>query len=62
MNHWKKLAVAASLAGAMICSFNAYAADYDLDGYTQEEFDALECTTVLKSDEISHRLLCHIPL
>ena len=51
MNHWKKLAVAASLAGAMICSFNAYAADYDLDGYTQEEFDALERTTVLKSDE-----------
>ncbi len=51
MKHWKKLAVAASLAGAMMCGFNAYAADYDLDGYTQEEFDALERTTVLKSDE-----------
>lgn len=30
---------------------SAFAANYDLDGYTQEEFDALTETTVLKSEE-----------
>lgn len=51
MNKWKKLAVLTSVAGVMLCTSNVFAADYDLDGYTQEEFDALERTTVLKSDE-----------
>ena len=47
---WKKLMGLTVMFAAITAAGNAYAADYDLDGYTQEEFDALERTTVLKDE------------
>lgn len=48
MKNWKHIVGTAAILAALSMTGNVCAANYDLDGYTQEEFDAFDETTVLK--------------
>lgn len=49
MKHWKHFIGTMAAAGMLFSCTTAFAATYE--GYTQEEFDALEATTIVKSED-----------